>query len=610
MPAADVADDLGFQPVGQDAGDDLGFVPVTQHPGDDLGFIPQGQIAKPPPSLTPASDAVVAATDAAVTYGSSGPTTAEAVSMERQFATEHPKIYPWLVGAKNVIAGSIPKSLEEARQMVKPPIQGAAGEENVQQAQEKFAQDLQQWGEQVRGEHGPVAQAETIIGAAVQAAPLLHLPFAKSPIRAPLQPGYKLPPPPEVPEAAPPVAGTEGYARVEPAAPEVAPRAAEAVPPTPEGVPEAITAPPIEPEAAPAVTLTERTLPEGDVTGTHAVDITNPEGTNIGYIGGSVTPEGFEVNISHIDKGERGKGYYQDAIQQMADKYGQVKSDTDLAPAAETAWQKVGAEKQADSSYVLRKEAAPVEEAVPTTPEAPAPPRVAEPPQGGGETPTLPITDTEPHISAIANRYVTERAKAGEIGEIAPGQGYSTRDLATAGLQMPPETVAQHVSDLMQGKGNPIEQGKAVRAEEARLSQRSNQASRLAESNPTVENRLAANAAFNDLTDFHKGPVAKLKTVFHATGVGLQGELPVDLSTFNGLREKWLKDTGEAPPASAEPLIKKTAREVAQAVESENGARAKLSQEVEKATRGRKLPTADEVRNNIRERMGLGPCKT
>ncbi len=249
------------------------------------------------------------------------------------------------------------------------------------------------------------------------------------------------------------------------------------------------------------------------------------------------------------------------------------------------------------------------------TPAAPLPKEEASaaPP---AEPPTSPVVESasisdDQHVSTIANRFTEERTKSGELGEIAPGQGYSTRELADAGLKMSPEEINQHVSDLMNGTGDPIEQGKAVRAEEARLSQRSNELSRAAAADPTnTEARLAADNAFKDVTDFHNGPVAKLKTIFHATGVGLQGELPVDLSTFNGLREKFLRDTGKPPTPEQEPQLEKMAEKVTNAVKEDNGAKQNLGQAIDKATARRKLPTYDEVRQNIADRMKIEPCRT
>lgn len=226
-------------------------------------------------------------------------------------------------------------------------------------------------------------------------------------------------------------------------------------------------------------------------------------------------------------------------------------------------------------------------------------------------TPTSERVNDDPFISRIANRFTQERAKQGEIGEVAPGQGYATSDLVQRGLRMAPEEINQHVSDIMNGGGNdPVAQAAAIRAEEARLSDRSTELSRMAETNPRdFQARQAANAAFQDLTDFHNGPIAKLKQRFHATGMALQGELPVDLSTINGLREKWLKDNGKAPPTAMEPTFRRTAENVRRVTAEENATVSRLGQEIEKATRGRKLRSAEEVRNSIVERMKDRPCR-
>jgi hypothetical protein len=225
-----------------------------------------------------------------------------------------------------------------------------------------------------------------------------------------------------------------------------------------------------------------------------------------------------------------------------------------------------------------------------------------------------PVTqgESEPWVSAIANRYTAERVASGELGEVAPGQGFSTQDLLAKGLQMGPEQINQHVSDLMNGRGgNVVLQGAAVRAEEARLSQRSNAASRASEAAPANQQlRVDADNAFKDLTDFHNGPVAKFKKDWSDQGRTLQGELPVDLSTFNGMREAFLKDVGKPPSDSMEPALRSAAKKVSAAAAAEKAAMQKLSNEIGKQTANKQLSSAEAVRNSIRERMGLGPCST
>jgi hypothetical protein len=239
-----------------------------------------------------------------------------------------------------------------------------------------------------------------------------------------------------------------------------------------------------------------------------------------------------------------------------------------------------------------------------------APPHAEKPPNALPTEPAPLEQGTDKYVSSIANRFVQQKVEAGDIGEIAPGQGYATKDLIAAGLKMSPEQITQHMSDLMNGVGDPKAQAAAIRAEEARLSQRSAQASKIAEANPSdAQARIQADNAFNDLTDFHNGPVAKLKNNWHASGMAMQGEIPVDLSTYNGIREAWLRDTGKAPAPEQEPVIRRTAAGVKAAMDAESAAMNKLGQEIAKPTKT-KLPSADDVRTAIMERMMVEPCRT
>ena len=157
--------------------------------------------------------------------------------------------------------------------------------------------------------------------------------------------------------------------------------------------------------------------------------------------------------------------------------------------------------------------------------------------------------------------------------------------------------------------GNPRDQAAAIRTEEARLCQVSRQASLASEADPGNQQlRILADNAFKDLADFHNGPVAKLKNNWHAQGMTLQGEIPVDLSTYNGLRDAYLRDVGKPPPANAEPVLRRTAQRVRDAATAETAAMNKLGAEIEKQSARRPLPTEDQVRENIVKRMKVQPC--
>jgi hypothetical protein len=121
--------------------------------------------------------------------------------------------------------------------------------------------------------------------------------------------------------------------------------------------------------------------------------------------------------------------------------------------------------------------------------------------------------------------------------------------------------------------------------------------------------RNIADLAFKALTDFHNGPVAKMKNNWHAQGMSMQGEIPVDLSTFNGLREAWLRDNGKPPSPKMEPEMRKTARNVRKAVSDERAASSKLGDEINRVTKGKKIPSPEDVRDSIINRMKHMPCR-
>ena len=216
----------------------------------------------------------------------------------------------------------------------------------------------------------------------------------------------------------------------------------------------------------------------------------------------------------------------------------------------------------------------------------------------------------EPWVSKIANRFTSERMVNGELGHVEPGIGVSKEEMLAAGLKMSPEQINQHVSDVMNNRGgDPKAQASAIRAEEARLSKRSNDASLLSEYDlKNQQARIDAENAFKDLTDFHNGPVAKLKNSWHAQGMSLQGEIPVDLSTYNGLRDAYLKNVGKAAPDAMEPALRETARRVRDASIAESQAIKRLGDRVEREAAQRMLPTEDQVRENIARRMKVEPC--
>lgn len=173
---------------------------------------------------------------------------------------------------------------------------------------------------------------------------------------------------------------------------------------------------------------------------------------------------------------------------------------------------------------------------------------------------TLPEAQPEVVTSRLANRFIPERQAAGELGQVAPDAPVIKADLMAAASRMAPEEIAQQISNLVHNQGGSfLQQAAAVSVEEARLSNVASQLSKVARQNPTPENILAAENAFKNVTDFHNGPVTKMKGIWSAGGKVMQGDTPIDLASLNGQREAWLRDVGKAPPPEADPILQRLA---------------------------------------------------
>jgi hypothetical protein len=218
---------------------------------------------------------------------------------------------------------------------------------------------------------------------------------------------------------------------------------------------------------------------------------------------------------------------------------------------------------------------------------------------------TEPIHETDSYLSQFANRLMDKRIASGEIGEIAPGHGFSTEELVKRGEKMGPEQIAQHVSDVMQGRvrSDSVDQAIAIRTREAQLSAEANRLSRINEDNPTPENERAYREAKDAADVFRNGPVRIVKQNWAQTGKAMQGEIPIDVGSVNGLRDAWLQDVGKEPSPRVEEKMKELAKSVREATAEEE--RIARSEEVPRLG---KL-TDEEVMKNIIDRMGGDdPC--
>ena len=261
-------------------------------------------------------------------------------------------------------------------------------------------------------------------------------------------------------------------------------------------------------------------------------------------------------------------------------------------------------------------------ESPPLRPGAPPPappldPSMPPPRPGSADHMTGHAGVEEPWESRIANKYVQERTVAGEVGHVEPGTGKTTEQLLAQGLKMGPEEINQHMSDIMSGKGDPVAQTAAMRAEEARLSQRSHTASLVTEADPTnQQKKIVADHALKDLTDLYNGPMRKLKQNWHRQGVAFQDRVPIDLSTYNGIRAEFIKSTGKTDAQISENAkagMKKAAKQVRESSENYKTAMKNVGDEAvknvaEKKARGRKIPSIDQISEDVMRIMKHDPC--
>jgi N-acetylmuramoyl-L-alanine amidase len=228
--------------------------------------------------------------------------------------------------------------------------------------------------------------------------------------------------------------------------------------------------------------------------------------------------------------------------------------------------------------------------------------------------PILPgtMSEAEPINSAIANRYVQQRIATGELGQIDPSHGQSTEDMMQQGLQMSRTQRDGLIDNFMKGKGGDLDQqGAAIRAKEALFSEQARAASRAADADPTNPQLQAqAKAAADAVTAFHNGPIKKFKQVWSDSGRALQREIPLDYTTFNGMKEAYLKGNNKEAPAGLEPKLKQMADTVSKTTDAERVAMNNLGKEIENQTRRKTLPSDDQIRARLMEIMKDLPCPT
>jgi len=231
-------------------------------------------------------------------------------------------------------------------------------------------------------------------------------------------------------------------------------------------------------------------------------------------------------------------------------------------------------------------------------PEVPTPPAG---PEGVGD----------PRTTGVANRVLSAEAIAGKIGAIEPGEGLSWQEMVDLGRAsgINPQEVAQRFKQT--GRLS-YEEFAALRAERERMAIQSNELADRANAEPWNKDVQQALVNARKLeTDFIRNVVQPAKTATSNIFRGMQGEAPIDATTFEGLRRAIVDATGKEPTQHQATVIRNRAAGARKIADSEARALKNTSRAIEQEFPKTKTPTLEQLKAEM-ERMAkeLMPCKT
>lgn len=215
--------------------------------------------------------------------------------------------------------------------------------------------------------------------------------------------------------------------------------------------------------------------------------------------------------------------------------------------------------------------------------------------------------------TGVANRILTEEAKAGKIDEIAAGEGMTWKEMVDLGREKlnqgaDPLEIARR---FQRNKRISPTDFAVLRAERERLAIESNKAAQAVRDNP---NNAAAKQALTDArkaeTSWIRDVVQPAKTSTSDIFRGMQGEAPIDATTFEGLRRAVVDIKGKEPNVVEASNLERRVSKVKKAQEVEARATEQLGKEIDRQLPKTRVPTLDELRSEM-ERMTqeLAPCK-
>jgi hypothetical protein len=224
-----------------------------------------------------------------------------------------------------------------------------------------------------------------------------------------------------------------------------------------------------------------------------------------------------------------------------------------------------------------------------------------------------PITEGQRPTTGVANRVLEAEAKAGHIDPIDAGAGMSWQEMVESGrAQLNSGANPAEIAARFKETGRlSADEFAVLRAERERLAMETNKAADAARANKNDRNaqRVLADARQAE-TAFVRDVVQPAKTATSDIFRGMQGEAPIDASTFEGMRRAFVDATGREPKPSEEARLTRRASEVRNAERAETAATDRLGKAIDKELPKSFVPqTLEDIRAEMAKMSAeLTPC--
>jgi len=246
---------------------------------------------------------------------------------------------------------------------------------------------------------------------------------------------------------------------------------------------------------------------------------------------------------------------------------------------------------------------APILAASPIVPEPVFPTEERTDPLAGPGSPSISEMDPDPgnpDIYGIAQRVRDERAKAGQVAEVFPGEGTTPQDSIQRGrelLSQDPTTAIRAVEAFESDPSKGIS-ADGVAAARAHGEDLASKARNIEQTFGTNSDEYAA--AWKELSNWDKR-TKPMQTEWHKIGQAQQGETDIDTGSFTGLNREFFDKTGKDIPQSKSTKAKAIAKEVTDADVAAESARTRLFNKIKEDTTTAEQKALDAANKTVRE---------